>query len=151
MSNFFGVMSIDEVVDEKTFASFCQQKLGTPYPSGKSIAILRKQSKEFFENNPRANWGTLVRTVEWCRNANKRLPNAYSVFSFVRYAWSKGYLPELDPVQHVDASLEEQISRALRVETDERWKNRLVAASGDGRREVYNSWVEVRGGLCDVG
>lgn len=145
MANFFGTISRDEVDSPEVFASYCQQALGTPYPSGKQIATLRRNIKEFFKQNPQASYGTLVRTIDWLRSRRKRVPHCYSVINSVRFAWRDGYLPELDPVETKDESFEDLITEALKVEQDPWWRDRLTGGlTPKAKLEIYQSWVEAR-------
>lgn len=141
-----------DVNDWKTFATYCQQRTGTPYPTTKEIPILRKTIKEFFELYPKADYFTLCRVVDWCRSHKKRYRTTAAVLAVGwKYAWSAGYLPELDPsYEHEDEDLEELISDALAVEDHEGWIRRLSIAQGnEARRKVYDVWCKERKDLVD--
>lgn len=146
MVSYLQYVEGSEVVDAETFATYCQQKMGIPYPSGRTMAILKKQSKVFFSKNPTASWQTFVRTVDWCLNHKRRYAEAYGVLSAARFAWRDGYLPELDPTPVVDEQLEHRIENVLKNENDEDWRYRLLTAVGvEARRRVYNAWRMERG------
>lgn len=145
MTDFFGYMKATEVKDARTYANFIQQELGTPYPSTKTLPMLSRNCKDFFEQYPQANWMTLVRVVEFCRARKKRPAHAHGVLGQVRYAYSAGFLPELSPRDQVDSDLEERIAEALQSEQDEQWRHRLLASSGiEARRQVYVAWRDDR-------
>lgn len=148
MADFFGKLSRDDVNSPEDYATYCQQVLGTPYPSGKQLATLRRNLKEFFKNNPQATYGTLLRTIDWCRNRKRRPAHCYAVIPLVRYAWSDGYLPELDPKEEMNDDLEAMIRSALEVETDPWWRDRLTGGkTTKARQELYDSWLEARSPL----
>ncbi len=145
MANYFGTLTREEVDSPEKFAEYCQQRLGTPYPTGKDIAALKRYMKAFFKQNPQANYGTLIRTVDWCKNNRKRVPNASGIIGKVRFAWRDGYLPELDPVEQTDDSLEVLIAQAVESETDPWWKDRLTGGrTHKARQEIYESWLTDR-------
>lgn len=135
-----------EVVDAKSFATYCQQRMGVPYPTVKNMATLKRRSKEVFATYPDATWQTFVRTLDWCMSHHRRFAETYSIVAFVKYAWRDGYLPELDPKVPVDEYLEHQIESILKQETDADWRYRLMASTGvEARRRVYNAWRIERG------
>ncbi len=142
LPKYLGYVERGDVKDAETFAAYCQQRMGIPYPTQKDLIVLRRRAKEFFNENPRANWQTMVRVADWCNNNRKRFPQAYGVFSQVRYAWAARYVPELDPVQRVDVALEERITSALAQETDAEWRRRLMVATGPMREVVYAAWQQ---------
>lgn len=145
-TRFIGPIKPTDVHDAMSFAAYAQQKLGTPYPTGKSIAMLKKSLNEFFEHYPQADYLTMCRVVEWARAKKKRYPHANQLVYAFRYAYADGYLPELDPnTEVVDEDLEAQIEAALRDERDEGWRHRLITAAGPtARREVFEAWHEYR-------
>lgn len=140
MSKHLGSVSAAEVLNAETFAAYCQQRLGIPQPSYKNMNALRRSANQFFKENPKASWQTMVRVADWCCNNRRRYEEAFGLFHAVRFAWKAGYLPELDPVQEVDENLEARISAALAVETDDDWRRRLLVSSGQMRGLVYDAW-----------
>jgi argininosuccinate lyase len=136
LARYVGYVERDDVHDPESFAAYCQQTMGVPYPVRRDLVVLKRRADE----NPRANWQTMVRVADWCNNNRKRFPQAYGVFSQVRYAWAAHYVPELDPVQQIDVGLEERISSALAQETDVEWRHRLMVATGPMREVVYSAW-----------
>lgn len=139
---FIGLYAPHEVVDAKSFASYAQQRLGIPYPTRKSIAVLNKALKEFFAQYPQADYGTMCRLVEWAIAKRKRFAHTYSLVYAFRYAYKDGYLPELDPNrERTNDDLEALIEAALVVEKDPEWRRRLMVAHGvKARSEVYEAW-----------
>jgi hypothetical protein len=136
-----GLVGVQDVNDPVTFAQYVQQRLGTPYPNYKQLPVLRKTIKTFFEAYPNADYGTLVRLTNWARDKKKRPAHSYQLIGMVRYAWSDGALPELDPKDRVDPETEAAIEAALKIEKDEAWRKRLMMATGiQGRQEVYAAW-----------
>lgn len=145
MTDFFGYMDANEVTDARSFANYVQQRLGTPFPSYANLGRLNKQAKRFFSEYPDTSWATLVRVVEFCKARKRRPAHCYSVMSQIRHAYAAGYLPEMEPRERTDAELEVQITEALKVERDEKWRDRLIASSGvEVRRKVYVAWCDTR-------
>lgn len=139
MSSFFGVMTKEEVKDPKSYANYVQQNIGTPYPTVKQMVILRKNIKSLFDQYPDADYGTLVRLVEWAKAKNKKFAHSYALVASFRYAWKDGYLPELDP--NPTREIDQAIEAALSKETDEEWCRRLAMASGiEVKTEIYEAW-----------
>ena len=145
MTTYLRQYAPDEVIDPESFAAYAQQCIGTPHIT-KDMPAIRRQLKLFFAKNPQATYGTLVRTVDWCRAKKRRPATAMGVISQVRFAWSDGILPELNPHQvTADPGVEYGITMALRTETDTRWRTRLIGASGpDNRRLALVEWHHVR-------
>ena len=141
-TKFVGRIAPSDVHDALSFAAFAQQRLGTPYPTGKAIATLNKSLNEFFEHYPTADFYTMCRVVEWAKQKKKRYPQVYQLVYAFRYAYADGYLPELDPnVEQPDESLEAKIEAALKVEKDDEWRRRLMIARGvKARTEVFEAW-----------
>lgn len=131
-----------DVHDARTFAEYAHQKLGIPYPTGKSIATLKKSLNEFFEHYPQADYFTMCRVVDWAAHKRKRYAHAYQLVYAFRYAYQDGFLPELDPNRELtDEELEAAINDALTVERDAEWRRRLIIAHGvEARRHVYEEW-----------
>lgn len=124
----------------RAFARYCQQVVGTPMPTSTQWPALSKRCKAFFIEYPQADWFTLCRVAQWCRNRKLRVRTTVGLISCFRSAWGDGALPELDP-QNVDLELEREIERALATETDEEWRRRLILARGPGaRREALAEW-----------
>lgn len=125
----------------RAFASYAQQVLGTPFPTAKQLAVLRKRTKEFLEQYPQADWRTLCRVVIWCRQRRRRPGQVHYVLDEVRRAWASGALPELDPRDRVEDDVEASITAALERETREEWRRALLGARGvDARRKVLQAW-----------
>lgn len=140
-----GYLSPDEVVDSDSFAQFVQQTCGTPAPSLADIRALQSALKKFFERDPRYDWKVLCRTVQWARSKKKRPAKAINILGMVPYAFEDGAIPELDPIQVKDSSLETKIAEALDQETDPKWRYRLVGARGiQARKDVYEAWMTQR-------
>lgn len=144
--SFLKIKTPADVHDPKTFAEYAQQKLGIPYPTGKSIAVLRKSLREFFEHYPQADYNTMCRVVEWAGSKKKRYAHTYQLVYAFRYAYQDGYLPELEPSREMtDEDLETAIEEALKVEKDIEWRRRLIVAHGlEARKHVYEEWRKER-------
>lgn len=141
MTAFLTPMKAAQVVDCRTFARYAQETVGTPVPRRAEIATLQRKVTEFFALYPQANWAALVATTDWCRAKRKRPAEAWWILKEVRFAWKDGAVPQLDPVVVVDDSVEFHISRALEIETDDRWKRMLIGAVGtENRRKALASW-----------
>lgn len=138
----------NEVDDWKSYASYVQQQTGIPYPTSKEIPTLRKTLREFFDDQPNANYFTLCRIVDWAKARKRRYASVYGlVCNGWKYAWADGYLPELDPdYQQKDEDLEALITAAIEREDNPEWVRRLIVAQGnESRRRVYEAWLEERG------
>jgi hypothetical protein len=134
-------MTASDVVDAASFALYAHQLLGTPVPASKDMPVLRKKLNEHFAAHPRSDWRTLAALVEWCRAKRRHPALTWAVLANVKWAWSDGALPLLDPVEVPDKRVEFSIDQALRTETDEDWRRMLVGACGlDNRREVMAAW-----------
>lgn len=125
------------------FCEYAKQTLGVPHPSRTGMAALRRKCKVFFKEYPHTDWYTLCRVVGWMAANKRRVPDVFMIVDNYRYAWAKGALPELDPRNMEDPEADAMISQALSVETDERWRRRLLLAQAPHeKREVYASWQE---------
>lgn len=141
---------VQEAKDKpKAYAEYCQQIIGTPWPTIKDMAILRKKIKEFFSHYPQCDYRSLCRIAQWAR-ARKRRPNrTWMVVALFRDAWRDGYLPELDPAERREENIEQAIADALDEENREEWRRRLLGARGvEARREAYNEWLNDRPHAC---
>lgn len=139
----YEMLKPSDVQDASSFAEFVQQKTGTPC-FGKDIAILRKKTKLFFKEHPGTDWTTLCQLVSWARAKNKRPPSAWVLVAWYPQAWADHWIELPDPGSHVDEDLE----RALQVESDPSWRRKIALAVGQtSREEVYNLWLERRGSL----
>lgn len=126
----------------EAFAEYVQQQLGVPWPTIKDKTILRRKIKEFFAATPQADWGTLCRTVQYCKSRKIRFQRIWMPLESVREAYSRGYLPELGSTEQ-DASLEEQIKQALEQEERPDWRARLLGARTSKARELaLREWRE---------
>lgn len=145
MTDFFGYMESSEVIDVRTFANYVQQRLGTPFPSIVNLNKMKTQANNFFSQYPDADWPTLVRVVEFCKARKRRPAHCYGVMGQIRHAYAAGYLPELEPRERADTDLESEIAKALIVEQDAKWRERLMASTGvEVRRKVYVAWCTER-------
>lgn len=133
------VQNADDQYD--AFSQYVQQRLGTPAPTQVDRAKLKKEVKIFFKQYPHTDWHSLCRVVIWAASRKVRPVRVYTVLNYVRYAWAAGALPELDPGNATDPEADALVQVALRMETDPRWRRRLVLARSPGaKREVYSLW-----------
>ena len=123
------------------FAQYCQQFLGCPWPTYKDKAILSKKIKDLFKMYPQLDYYSLCRIAAWMKSKKKRPARVWMVVESFRDAWSAGALPELDPAERKDKTLEQKIEDALQTEDDPEWRRRLLGSRGDARKEVYEQWV----------
>jgi len=143
---FTSYTKVEDVVDGKSFARYCQQRMGIPYPTGKQIAILNRSLKAFFKEYPHCDYRTLVRVADWCHARKKRYATPEGVVSSYRYAWAAGAIPELTgALEPIDEALEASIVKALEVESDPAWRERLIGSTGSGRKLVYEAWSKTQG------
>jgi hypothetical protein len=77
----------------RAFAEYCQQTIGTPWPTLKDMTILRKKIKEFFEHYPRCDYRSLCRVANWCRARKRRPTRAWLVIESFRDAWRTATCP----------------------------------------------------------
>lgn len=137
------MVDADGVKDMNTFARYVQQELGTPMPNNPRMrAVLATTAREHFRENPALTWESMVKVVAYCKNRRRRPFSAASVFKEVRYAWSAGYLPELDPKD--TETQDPRVSVALAIETDEEWRRKLSTTTGEISTKIYEAWKEER-------
>lgn len=128
----------------RLFARYCQQVVGTPMPDSKAWGPLGARVKAFFIEYPQADWYTLCRIAQWCRNHKLRARTTVGLVGCFRSAWSDGAIPELDPA-NLDLELEREIERALEIEMDDSWRRRLYLARGtEARRAALEEWTKER-------
>jgi hypothetical protein len=143
MTNLLREVSAAEVADERSFASYAHQVLGTKYPNIKEMVTLKTRTKQFFVEQPRADWSTLVQTVSYLRAIRKRVDFPWAVLNFVPFAFRDGFLPELDPRnnEQPDPSVEAEVAFILSQETDEWWVGALTLATEvAARRTLVRMW-----------
>jgi hypothetical protein len=131
----------ENVHDVKSYMSYVCQTVGSPWTMADEH-IMGKKVKGFFSAYPECGFETLVRVAQWARAKKKRPARAFLVVDMARYAWSDGAVPEMDP-RNVNLALEANIRNVLETETDPAWRERLVMASGEGRKAVYRQWMAV--------
>jgi hypothetical protein len=129
-----------DVQNANDFAEYCQQYLGCPWPTYKDKAILKKKIDDLFRKYPEMDYYSLCRIVAWMRSKKKRPARVWMVVESFRDAWSAGALPELDPAERKDKTLEQKIEAALEQEERPEWRRRLMGSKGDARKEVYEAW-----------
>lgn len=133
----------EEVNSPETLARFCQEQTGIPYPSKGQIAVLRKAVREFFEKYPNATYESLTNLVKWSKDNHRRYAQTANLINGgVRYAFSAGYMPELDPKYSVK-SVDDLINEALAVEQDHFKRDLLIA---NWSKAAYDNWLQERNG-----
>lgn len=138
-------VEINQVNDPDVLARYIQQKTGTPWPTWKDRAILRKKCKEFFEHYPHLDYRTLCHVADWCARKKRRFSNVWKVIDAFRFAYEDGALPEVDRGRIADKSTDERIQEALEVETDSMWRSMLIGTQDvNVRKEVLEQWLESR-------
>lgn len=116
-------------------------------PLKKDWGQLATLTRRFFDENPRASWGTLVRTVNWAQVKRRSPSHCRFVLALVRHAFADRALPELlpDARDYENRTLETAIRHAMEQETDPSWRRRLAGASGEeARRNALREWRELR-------
>lgn len=131
-----------DVHSAEDFAQYCQQFLGCPWPTLKDKILLQKKINDLFQRYPQLDYYSLCRIAAWMKSKKKRPARVWMVVESFRDAWQAGALPELDPAERKDKSLEERIEAALQNEERPEWRRRLMGSRGDARREVYESWLQ---------
>jgi hypothetical protein len=128
-------------------ASYAQQVLGIPFPRVSDITAARKHINELFNRYPTADYHTLCRVVRYAKSQRRRFTMLTTVVCLWRDAMGAGKLNELDPSN--DFALLEQINRILEIETDERWRTRLLCClDNDSRRLAISDWRTLRGPIA---
>ena len=145
MTTFLRCVERSQVNDPESFAAYAQQMLGSKYPAGREIAVLRLKLNEFQAQNPKVDWKVLVRTIDYMRSKRARAAMPWAVLSFVHPAYRDGFLPELAPrnADLRDSYVEAQIEHILTSETDPWWVACLSNAEGSGpRRELLRLYQQ---------
>ncbi len=132
-----------DVTDADKLAEYTRQQLGCPSVSVMEKNKLKTMTRKFFEEHPHVDWMTLVRTVQYCKAKRRRIPYVWSIVDQVRWAWSDGFLPELDAKINAPTRLDEQIARVLLNEERPGWRYRLLTTVGDENRQaLLDAWHE---------
>lgn len=133
-------ITLDEVADIEGFAKYSQQVAGVPFPSKHHLNAANKQVNELFEMYPALTWKGLCQIPLWAKKNKKRYAHIAQLLNSYRYAYTAGYLPELDVVFQ-DIELERKIEKALLAEKDPEWRRRLMESRGDSRKKIYEFWA----------
>lgn len=142
--DFLAPIRSSDVKDLKSYSCFCQQTLGVPLLRRTDISALQKQTKDIFNQYPRADWQSFVKVAYWARSRNKRFAHLRQLVACWRYALQDGCLPEL-AFTYEDSDLEAQIIHAVEIEKDKEWVFSLRAAKGPhAQREVFQAWQTAR-------
>jgi hypothetical protein len=105
----------------------------------------RGQLKEFLADNPHLGDDSealriLAKAVEWGKRSRRKCTSLCGVFYLASYAFASGALPELDPDHVTSNQLETDILDALSIETDNKWRTRLIASAGSARVQALQEW-----------
>ena len=133
------MIQAEDVKTPKEFVEFVRCEMGavtTPSERTKFFS----QWKQFKELNPHVEIGTMVRTVQWAKAKKHRLNSLCSIFPMVGWAHQEGALPELNPKNEKESTLEADILKALERETDPQWRRRLIMSEGPARYDALNDW-----------
>jgi hypothetical protein len=133
-------ITLEEVVDHKTFCQYSSQVAGIPYPTNSHLNKAKTLLAELFEMYPALTWKGLCQLPLWAKHRKKRYAHCLQLINAYRFAYQDGWLPEID-VDAVDRQMEEKINQALEIETDPAWRRRLLSSRGTARREVYERWA----------
>lgn len=140
---YAGMITRENVVDNKTFARYVQQRLGVPYPTTKNLVILNKAVKSFFEEYPHLGYESLCNLVDWAKAKNKRFGDTYVLVNMYRYAWQDGFMPELDPIDPEAVGVQEKEDYLLEHEEDSYWRNKMLdAQTFEAKTAIYESWED---------
>jgi hypothetical protein len=134
----------EDVTDARSYANYCQERLGIPYPTKQQLVGLQTQIKDFFSVYPHTDYHSLIRLCDWAKARHRRFATVNGLLSGFRYAWAAGYLPELDPGYRPVSGIDTVIQQALRVEKDLYWRDRLQSCYGSGREVVLGEWRTMR-------
>lgn len=132
-------ISVDEVRDIKTFSDYARQVCGVPYPTKSSMGAATKFVNELFEQYPALTWEALCQIPLWAKMKKRRFPHSLALLQSYRYAYSDGYLPELD-ISAEEKVLQIKLAEALRDEKDPEWRRMLLEARGSARKTVFEEW-----------
>lgn len=142
MSLYTKTWRAEEVHDADSFCEYAEQMLGVPWPTTRDKMVLKAKADEIMRRYPAMNWRVFCRVVDWMRSRHKRPPRVWMIIESFRDAWGAGVLPELDPRDDEDESLERLISAALQVESNDYWRNRLLGSRGvEARRRSFEAWL----------
>jgi hypothetical protein len=107
---------------------------------------MRRYANEIAEHYPTSSVYTLCRVVQYAKSKKRRPTRGAQVLGFWREAMAAGWLNELDPSN--DEILMTQIYRILELETDERWRSRLLSCGdNESRRLAISDWRTFRGSI----
>jgi hypothetical protein len=120
------------------FANYIEQVLGVGFPTKKDLLILRARVNELFERYPQATFHTMCNVVRFNKSEKRKFARVYTVVDSFREAMMEGWLPELS---RAPQTLEQRITRILEIETDPRWRARILCCLDDGSRlHVLEQW-----------
>lgn len=131
-----------DVNDVDSFCDYIQQMLGTPHITIKDKMILRKMVKETFDQHPTMTWGYLCRIVDWAKDKKRRPARGYTVMSYLNFAWRDHYIPDLPSEWEV--SFKKRLDKALQIETDPDWRQRLSMSLGQYQIDALDEWEDQR-------
>ena len=121
-----------DVTNLITWRTWAQQQLGTPFIRRKG----RMKAGEFVEEH---GLESLIRLTNYCKEHNfgRGMGTVDSVPLFYEQAVNSGWYRE---EERDDSDLQMLVDTAIYQEEDPVWLRRLLSASGEARRLVYENW-----------
>jgi hypothetical protein len=121
-----------DVTNLVSWRAWAQQELGTPFLRRKG----KMRAGEFVEEH---DLPTLVRLTLFCKEHNfgRAMKTVDSVPLFYEQAVQAGWFYELN---RSDSELQLLVDSAIYEEDDPVWVRRLLSATGEARKLVYDNW-----------
>jgi len=89
----------------------------------------------------------LVAAIDYMKTRGIKARGFGFVFYHVEPSIQAGFMPR--PAASSTESLQEAVSTAIYIETDEEWKRRLLSARGSSLLKVYQAWEQERQPLLE--
>jgi len=142
MTQLEGLMHPRDVTSTVTIVQYAAQKIGCPIPIGnKSRGMLYKRIKEEMTEQG-WDWKHLTAAIDYMKSRGIRPRSFGYVFYHVETAIHEGFMPR--PAISSHEALNDAVSRAVYLETDEEWQRRLLAARGNAKVKIYQLWEKER-------
>ena len=136
-----------DVQSPRQLLDYAAQQLGCPKPIGHAArgSVLRRIKDEM--NHQRWTWRHLTGAIDFMKQRGIKPRSFDFVYYHVEPAGKAGFLPRT-AITSVEA-LQEAVSEAVYLETDDEWVRRLLSARGSALTKVYSMWEEERGMLLE--
>ncbi len=137
----------NDVQSSQQVLDYAAQQLGCPKPIGHAArgSALRRIKDEM--NHQRWTWRHLTGAIDFMKKRGIKPRSFDFVYYHVEEAGKAGFLPRT-AITSVE-ELQEAVSDAVYLETDDDWVRRLLSARGSSLTKVYAMWQEERGTLLE--